>query len=86
VKVSDLLSKEKMQTAKTAAMDKELQRSKAMAVSLTKELQVSIDCGANNFYFISSASSCGLSTSRFGDADFFGNLPPPQRAQRRVQF
>jgi hypothetical protein len=40
LKISELLSKEKMQAAKSTAMDKELQRSKTLAVNLTAELQV----------------------------------------------
>ena len=40
LKISDLLSKEKMQTTKMAAAEKDLQRSKALTVNLTKELQV----------------------------------------------
>jgi hypothetical protein len=39
-KVSELLTKGKTQSAKTATMEKELERSKALAVNLTKELQV----------------------------------------------
>ena len=40
VKVSELLTKGKTQSAKAATMEKELDRLKALAVSLTKELQV----------------------------------------------
>jgi hypothetical protein len=40
LKISDFLSKEKVHAARSAAIDKEFQRSKALAVNLTKELQV----------------------------------------------
>lgn len=40
LKISDFLSKEKVTAARSATIDKEFQRSKALAVNLTNELQV----------------------------------------------
>jgi|SouAtlMetagenome_1021521.scaffolds.fasta_scaffold120128_1 hypothetical protein len=51
VKVSELLSKGKTQSAKIATMEKELERSKALAVNLTKELQVRVFALVHDCFF-----------------------------------